>query len=78
MPPIDPGVKASAANSISSLTIAFGTAPATVMYAGLAPGTIGLYQFNFVVPQVPDGDYLMDFKVAGTKVPQTVYLTVQK
>jgi uncharacterized protein (TIGR03437 family) len=29
--------------------------PATVKYAGLAPGIAGLYQFNVVVPSVPSG-----------------------
>jgi len=33
------------ANSISNLIISFGSTPATVSYAGLAVGVIGLYQF---------------------------------
>ena len=46
------------------------------MYQGLSPGAIGLYQFNIVVPDVPDGDYPVEVEVAGVKVPPTVYLTV--
>jgi uncharacterized protein (TIGR03437 family) len=36
--------------------VLFGGAPGTVAYAGLAPGFIGLYQFNVVVPNVGNGD----------------------
>jgi trimeric autotransporter adhesin len=36
--------------------IYFGPTQATVQYAGLAPGFIGLYQFNVVVPDIPASD----------------------
>ncbi len=36
--------------------IQFAGVPATVAYAGLAPGSIGLYQFNVVVPNVGNSD----------------------
>lgn len=52
-------------NSIPNLTISFGQTPATTTYAGLAPDYIGLYQFNFAVPDVPDGDYQINIS-AGT------------
>jgi uncharacterized protein (TIGR03437 family) len=45
------------------LTFAFGpgngittSTPATILYAGLVPESIGLYQFNIVVPNVPVPD----------------------
>jgi uncharacterized protein (TIGR03437 family) len=31
------------------------SSPAQVTYAGLAPGSTGLYQFNFVLPKIPAG-----------------------
>ena len=43
-------------NSIPNLTISFGSTPATLTYVGLAPGNIGLYQFDINVPEVADGD----------------------
>ena len=42
------------------------------------PMRSGLYQFNFVVPDLPDGDYAMTFQVGSTTVPQTAYLTVAR
>ena len=38
------------------IQVFFGQTPATLDYAGLAPGFIGLYQFNVVVPNIPDND----------------------
>ena len=77
-PPIAPGVVASAANSVSGLAISFGQTPAATSYAGLAPGNIGLYQFNITVPDVPDGDYQINVSVGGVQVAQTLYLTVHQ
>ncbi|MBV8728909.1 MAG: hypothetical protein JO336_03780, partial [Acidobacteriia bacterium] len=36
--------------------IFFGPMQATIKYAGLAPGYVGLYQFNVVVPNIPSSD----------------------
>jgi len=77
-PPVSPGVVAGAANSIPNLGISFGSTPATVLYAGLAPGTVGEYQFTFTVPSVANGDYPVTFQLGAAKVPQTVYLTVHQ
>ena len=35
---------------VSSFTMTIGGSPATIQYAGLAPGLVGVYQFNVVVP----------------------------
>jgi uncharacterized protein (TIGR03437 family) len=75
-PPATPGTATSQPDSLSGFTLAFGSTPAAVGYAGLAPGVIGLYQFNFTTPNVPGGDYQIMVNVAGTAVQQTVYLTV--
>lgn len=77
-PAIPPGVVATEANALASLTISLGNVLAPVGYAGLAPGNIGLYQFNFTIPDVPDGDYTVPFTLSGVRIPQTVYLTVAR
>lgn len=77
-PSVSPGTVTGVANSIPNLSVAFGSTPANTTYAGLAPGVVGLYQFNIVVPKVPDGDYPITFQVGGTKSSQTVYLTVHR
>jgi uncharacterized protein (TIGR03437 family) len=77
-PAIPAGVAATGATSIAGLTISFGATPAAVSYAGMAPGAIGLYQFNFTVPNVTSGDYQIVVNVGGTPMQQMVYLTVQQ
>lgn len=47
----------------SSVTVS-GTM-ATVNYIGLTPGSIGLYQVNFVVPQVAAGSHPLVITIAG-------------
>lgn len=52
---VTPGQNSLQGNLQVSFAAALGqtSVPAQVKYAGLAPGTIGLYQFNVVVPNVP-------------------------
>lgn len=48
--------------------------PAQVTYAGLAPGTVGLYQFNVVVPNVQTTGFpaaALQFTLNGVPLPQT-------
>jgi uncharacterized protein (TIGR03437 family) len=59
--PVTPNVPAGQlAPDNSSLTlplqIYFGSTLATLQYSGLAPGLVGVYQFNVVVPNVPASD----------------------
>ncbi|MBV8842441.1 MAG: hypothetical protein JO307_06485 [Bryobacterales bacterium] len=55
----------------------FGQTPASVSYAGLAPGSVGLYQFNIVVPNVSNNDLLpLTFTVGGVNSAQTLYTAV--
>ena len=56
----------------------FGNTPATVTYAGLAPGTLGLYQFNVVVPNVSGAAVPVSFRLNGTAGQQTLYTAVGK
>ena len=47
-------------------TITVGGIAATVNYLGLTPTLVGLYQANFVVPQVAAGDRTLLITVGGT------------
>jgi uncharacterized protein (TIGR03437 family) len=77
-PNIPAGQVAGLANSLAeNLSISFGGAVATVVYAGLSPGSVGLYQFNVVVPNIPASDRTpVTFSLAGTPSTQTLYLAV--
>jgi uncharacterized protein (TIGR03437 family) len=51
------GVLETQANTLSgNFQMFFGGVQATIAYAGLADGFMGLYQLNVVVPNVPAGD----------------------
>jgi uncharacterized protein (TIGR03437 family) len=77
-PAVSPGTVTGMANSIANLSVSFGSTTASLTYAGLTPGAVGLYQFNIVVPDVADGDYPISFQVGTTRTAQTVYLTVRR
>jgi uncharacterized protein (TIGR03437 family) len=48
---IPPGVVVTQTNSlVNSMQVSLGGIPAALTYQGLAPGSVGLYQFNVVVP----------------------------
>jgi uncharacterized protein (TIGR03437 family) len=60
------------------LQVFFGGVPGTVSYAGLAPGMIGLYQFNVVVPNTAPGDAVpLTFSIGMTGGQQVLYTAVQ-
>jgi uncharacterized protein (TIGR03437 family) len=62
----------------STFQVAFAGVPATVSYAGFAPGYIGLYQFNVVVPNVAASDSVpITFTLGGTAGPQNLFIAVQ-
>jgi uncharacterized protein (TIGR03437 family) len=77
-PSILPGVIVQQSNSlVSPVTVAFGSTNATLSYSGLAGSFVGLYEFYITVPPgLADGDYQINVTQNGTKVPQTMYLTV--
>jgi uncharacterized protein (TIGR03437 family) len=57
----------------------FGGARAAVNYAGLAPGSVGLYQFNVVVPDSVAGAAVpLTFAVGGSAGQQVLYTAVQQ
>jgi uncharacterized protein (TIGR03437 family) len=60
-----------------AVQISFDGAPATVKYAGLAPGYVGLYQFNVVVPNVAASDLTpVTFTLGGVAGTQTLYTAI--
>lgn len=79
-PNINAGTVVSQANSLAiALQISFGSVPATLTYQGLAPNFTGLYQFNVVVPQVPDDPAMaLSFSLAGQPGSQTLAIAVHR
>jgi len=62
----------------NSVQFKFGSSTGQVIYSGLAPNYVGLYQFNVVVPvDVPNGDAALTVVLAGDTVPQTLFIPVQ-
>ena len=80
-PEIPAGTIATKSNQLSMpLQIMFGQTPATsIPYFGLAPNYVGLYQFNVVVPAVPDNDLVpLTFNLGGLPGAQTLYTAVHQ
>jgi uncharacterized protein (TIGR03437 family) len=75
---IPPGEIASGLTSLAApLTISIGGTQATVSYAGLAPGYVGLYQFNVVVPSIGATNAApVTFSLGGVPGAQTLYLPI--
>ena len=62
----------------SAFQVFFGGTQATVTYAGFAPGYVGLYQFNVVVPNVAASDSVpLTFTLGGANGPQNLVIAVQ-
>ena len=58
--------------------VSFGSTAASVAYDGLAPGLVGVYQFNVVVPSIPSSDAVpLTFTLNGVAGTQTLYTSVQ-
>ncbi len=53
--------------------------PGTVTYAGLAPGYLGVYQFNVTVPKLPanNGHLPIYFELGSSLIGQSLYVAVQ-
>ena len=68
-----------AAPLTNTFSLTIGGNKATVSYAGLAPGLVGLYQFNVVEPAgLATGDALVQPALNGTNLAgQSLYLPVQ-
>lgn len=81
--PVSPAIPAGQvtpqANALTStMQVFFNQTAAQMPYAGLAPGAVGLYQFNVVVPNVPASDTtLLTFTLGGIPGAQNLYIAVQ-
>jgi uncharacterized protein (TIGR03437 family) len=59
--------------------VTIGGANATVSYGGGAPNLIGTYQFNIVVPDVPNGDQPVVVTLpGGVRTQDNAFITVQR
>jgi uncharacterized protein (TIGR03437 family) len=71
------GVIATQATSLQTQpNFRFAQTQATLVYSGLAPNFVGLYQFNVTVPNVGAGDMPLNIDVGGVTVNQNCYITV--
>ena len=79
-PDMPAGTIVSSANSLAMpLEMTFGSAPASVAWAGLSQGFVGLYQINVMVPDVPDDDAVpLTFTLNGVPGSTTVYTAVHR
>jgi uncharacterized protein (TIGR03437 family) len=76
-PNIDAGVIVQQSNNLSGMQVSIGGQPATVQYAGLVQGFLGLYQFNVLVPNVPANDATpVTFSLNGTAGTQKLILPI--
>jgi uncharacterized protein (TIGR03437 family) len=63
--------------NLPNVRVTLGGVPVTVEYAGLAPGIVGLYQFNLLMPEGVTGDQPLEMTVDGVTVRQRLYLTAK-
>jgi uncharacterized protein (TIGR03437 family) len=79
-PPVAAGQVAPQAAALTApVTVKFGDTPAAVAYAGISPGSVGLYQINVTVPAIPDNNAVpVTVAVGGVAIPQTLYTAVRQ
>ena len=71
------GQVVSATSSLNNFSMSFGGSPGVPLYDGLAPGFVGLYQFNITVPQIANNDFVpLTFSLGGSAGTQTLYTAV--
>jgi len=51
--------------------VKIGGKAATLQFAGLAPGFVGLLQMNILIPDVPAGELPLEVSVGGVAAQQT-------
>jgi uncharacterized protein (TIGR03437 family) len=76
-PATQPGTLAAQNSTLTmpyQLTI--GGTQANVTFAGIVQGTVGLYQFNVVIPNVPAGDQPIILTVNGVPNAQNLMITI--
>jgi uncharacterized protein (TIGR03437 family) len=60
----------------NSFQLKIGGVPAVVPFAGMLAGTVGLYQFNAVIPNVPPGDQTVELIVGSTPNAQNLVIAI--
>jgi uncharacterized protein (TIGR03437 family) len=76
-PPVPAGTIASGQTALPNVSVRVGGVEAEVGYAGLSPGSIGLYQFNIKIPEGVSGDVLLEVTVDGVTITQVLCLSVE-
>jgi uncharacterized protein (TIGR03437 family) len=76
-PPTQAGVIAAQPSSLAlPYQLKIGGVPAPVTFAGMVGSSIGLYQFNVVVPNVSPGDQPIELVVDGISNAQNLYIVI--
>ena len=77
-PKVPAGQIASGQTTLATpVQFSFGDTPATTTYQGLAPGFVGLYQFNVTVPTITPSDAVpLTYSQGGVNGTQTLYTAV--
>jgi uncharacterized protein (TIGR03437 family) len=77
-PPQAAGRRVRDPNALGAFLLRFGGLTVATEYAGLAPGQIGLYQINAIVPDLPPGDYEIGGSViAGIPLPSGAFINLR-
>jgi uncharacterized protein (TIGR03437 family) len=79
-PEVPAGTLAGSPTTLSTpLEFSIGSKPAALTYHGLAPNLTGVYQFNVVVPDIPDAVAApLAFTLGGVPGTQTLHIAVQR
>src|SRR5271165_201749 len=78
-PPVTAGGVAVGAANVSGASVTIGGVAADVLYAGISPGSYGLYQVNLMVPSVPVGNQPIVLKLGnGTTTPTGPFLAISQ
>jgi uncharacterized protein (TIGR03437 family) len=76
-PPTQAGVVAGQGSALAlPFQLKIGGVPVQVNFAGIVGATIGLYQINAVVPNVPAGDQTIDLTVDGVPNNQNLSIVI--
>jgi uncharacterized protein (TIGR03437 family) len=66
-------------STVAPVEFRFGDKAGRLAYGGLAPGFVGLYQFNVIVPgDAPTGDVRLIVTVAGREMEQVLYIPMRQ
>lgn len=71
------GVVVAENTALPNVLVRFGERTARVTFAGLAPGLIGLYQFNVVVPDGVAGDTALTLSIDGVASTQSLFFAAR-